>query len=132
MSPAEAADQAVARGAQVLDARGPDGWREIVSAAAREGRLDMTLDLLRTDAQGLDCGCVLTLTHGMYWAGLAAFGQMPSGVVYPEILDAAEFDAVRDWAVSHGFCAGGGMHDASWDILAAAWARLLGVEAVPA
>jgi hypothetical protein len=42
VTPAEA-DAAVARGAAVLDERGPAGWREIVALAIKRGQLVMDL-----------------------------------------------------------------------------------------
>jgi hypothetical protein len=97
VSPAEA-DAAVARGAAVLDERGPAGWRDTVLAAIREDRLDMA---------SAQC-CVLGHVFGSYGDGWRALATNP----------------LLEWGRQHGFA--GGMD--GWADLAAAWARLSGNE----
>ena len=52
---------AVARGAAVLDARGPADWRETVTLAIKRNQLDMELGIFEDE-----CGCVLAHTYGDY------------------------------------------------------------------
>lgn len=107
MTPADA-DAAVARGARVLDARGPAGWREIVRAAIRDGRLDMRWPYLVNG-----CGCLLVHVYGRYGYGLSELG---------------DDGTVLGWPEEHGFTVGRNPPPPNdpWDDLAAAWARLLG------
>jgi hypothetical protein len=104
VTPAQA-DQAVARGAAVLDERGPSGWPARLAAAIRDGRLDM----------GSVEDCALGHLFGSYDEGKRAVRDYRTS----------------DWAVVHGFAVPGALPEPC-RVLAAAWARLLGVEPVGA